>query len=213
MNKYWAFTQMGNGYKIFDSIKGLLFYKFLGTGAGTGFSLLPDFSTYAILCVWENESYAKDFINKSEHSKIISSKASKRTDFFLKTIKSHGKWDGKNPFISRSQIINPKNKVGIITRATVNKYRLFEFWNSVPKASSAIQKAEGVEWYKGIGEWPFIQQATFSVWENITLVKKFAYEEGLHKEIVKKTKSRNWYREDLFARFEIIKIEDKEFQV
>ena len=210
-NKYWAFTQMGNGYKIFDSIKGLLFYKFLGTGAGAGFSLLPDFSTYAILCVWENESFAKDFINKSEHSKLISSRASKRKDFFLKTIKSHGKWDGKNPFKSTGHIINSKNKVGIITRATVNKYRLFEFWNSVPKASLAIQKAEGVEWYKGIGEWPFIQQATFSVWKNINLVKKFAYEEGLHKEIVKKTKSRNWYSEDLFARFEIIGIEDKEF--
>ena len=32
----------------------------------------------------------------------------------------------------------------------------------------------------------------------------FAYKKGIHKEIVKKTRSRNWYNEDLFARFEIL---------
>lgn len=210
-NKYWAFTQMGNSHKIFNKTKGLLFFKLLGTGGGSGFSLYPDFSTYAVLCVWENELFAREFIHQSEHSKLISLKALYRKDFFLNTIKSHGKWDGKNPFTTTAKSINPNNKVAIITRATVNKYRLFEFWNSVPNASKAIQKAKGVEWYKGIGEWPLIQQATFSIWKNIDFVKKFAYEGGLHKEIVKKTKSRNWYNEELFARFEILKSEYKEF--
>lgn len=210
-NKYWAFTQMGNSHKIFNKTKGLLFFKLLGTGGGSGFSLYPDFSTYAVLCVWENELFAREFIHQSEHSKLISLKALYRKDFFLNTIKSHGKWDGKNPFTTTAKSIKPNNKVAIITRATVNKYRLFEFWNSVPKASKAIQKAKGVEWYKGIGEWPLIQQATFSIWKNIDFVKKFAYEGGLHKEIVKKTKSRNWYNEELFARFEILKSEYKEF--
>ena len=35
--------------------KGLQFYKMLGTGAGAGFSLRPDFSTYAFLSVWDSE--------------------------------------------------------------------------------------------------------------------------------------------------------------
>jgi len=209
-NKYWAFTQMGNGYKLFKNTKGLLFLKFLGTGAGNGFSLLPDFSTYAILCVWKNETYAKKYIENSEHSKIISEKAYSRKDFFLNSIKSHGKWDGINPF-ETGQIISSKNKIGIITRANLNKHRLFDFWNSVPKASKAIQQAEGVEWFKGIGEWPLVQQATFSVWENLESVKNFAYRKGVHKDIVKKTKERNWYKEDLFARFEILDIFLKKF--
>ena len=84
-----------------------------------------------------------------------------------------------------------------------------EFWKSVPKASLAIKNAEGVEWFKGIGEWPFIQQATFSVWDNLESVKNFAYNKGAHSEIVKKTKKRNWYSEDLFARFEILHSELK----
>ena len=86
-----------------------------------------------------------------------------------------------------------------------NKNKLFEFWKSVPQASLAIQNAKGVEWFKGIGEWPFIQQATFSVWDSLDSVKNFAYGTSVHSKIVIKTRKRNWYKEDLFARFEILK--------
>ena len=208
-NKYWAFTQMGLASSVLKNSPGILFFKLLGTGAGDGFSLFPDFSTYSILCVWDKESDALNFINKSDHSTSISQKAFSRKDFFLKTIKSHGKWDGKVPFTSSLQEVNKDNKIGILTRATLNRSRLLEFWKSVPKASRAIKEAKGVEWFKGVGEWPFIQQATFSVWDNIDSVKKFAYDKGTHSEIVRKTKQRNWYKEDLFARFEILRSEHK----
>ena len=88
-NKYWAFKQMGEGYKFFKNVEGLLFFKFLGTGSGTGFSLFPDFSVYAILCVWESEYYFNEFFKKSYHTKIISEKAFSRKDYFLNTIKSN----------------------------------------------------------------------------------------------------------------------------
>ena len=211
INKYWAFTQMGLASQDIRKSQGLLFFKLLGTGAGNGFSLLPDFSTYSILCVWEKESDALKFIHSSDHAQLISQKAFSRKDFFLKTIKSHGKWDGKAPFISSGDVVSPDNKIGILTRANLNSSRLLEFWKSVPKASRAIKNANGVEWFKGIGEWPLIQQATFSVWDSIESVKKFAYDKGAHSEIVRKTKKRNWYKEDLFARFEIMHTELKTF--
>jgi len=196
---------MSLAFDILNKTPGLSFFKLLGTGSGKGFSLYPDFSTYAILCVWEKESFATTFIKESDHSKVISKKAFSREDFFLKTIKSHGLWDGINPFHVSEGDINKKNKIGIITRATLNKNRLFEFWKSVPQASLAMQNAQGVEWFKGIGEWPFIQQATFSVWDNLDSVKEFAYGKGAHSKIVTKTKKRKWYKEDLFARFEVLR--------
>ena len=196
---------MSLAFDVLNKTPGLSFFKLLGTGSGKGFSLYPDFSTYAILCVWEKESYATAFIEKSGHCKLISKKAFSREDFFLKTIKSHGLWDGINPFHVSEGDINKKNKIGIITRATLNKNRLFEFWKSVPQASLAMQNAQGVEWFKGIGEWPFIQQATFSVWDNLDSVKEFAYGKGAHSKIVTKTKKRKWYKEDLFARFEVLR--------
>ena len=196
---------MSLAFDTLNKTPGLSFFKLLGTGSGKGFSLYPDFSTYAILCVWEKESFATTFIEESDHSKVISKKAFSREDFFLKTIKSHGLWDGINPFHVSEGDINKKNKIGIITRATLNKNRLFEFWKSVPQASLAMQNAKGVEWFKGIGEWPFIQQATFSVWDNLDSVKEFAYGKGAHSKIVTKTKKRKWYKEDLFARFEVLR--------
>ena len=37
--------------------------------------------------------------------------------------------------------------------------------------------------------------------QNINYVKKFAYEDKLHFDIVKKAKEENWYKEDMFVRF------------
>ena len=196
---------------ILKKTPGLKFYKLLGTGAGAGFSLFPDFSTYSILCVWDDSKSANDFINNSEHSIKISKKAFSRNDYFLKPIKSHGKWDGINPFNVNDSKFDKNKPVAIITRATLNFTKLIEFWNSVPKASNAIKNAKGVLWFKGIGELPFIQQATFSIWENLESVTNFAYKDLNHSDIVKKTKKRKWYKEDLFSRFVIIDKKTKIF--
>jgi hypothetical protein len=90
-NKFWAFKQMYLAEKLMNKTSGLSFYKLLGTGAGAGFSLYPDFSTYSILCVWKDRLSADNFINKSHHSILISKKASFRADYFLNPIHSHGK--------------------------------------------------------------------------------------------------------------------------
>ena len=210
-NKFWAFKQMYLAAKLMNKTSGLDFYKLLGTGSGAGFSLYPDFSTYSILCIWKDRSSADNFIKKSNHAILISKKASLRVDYFLNSIHSHGKWDGLNPFTRNNLKQDKSKKIAIITRATLNYSRLLEFWKSVPKASKAIKNASGVIWFKGIGEIPFIQQATFSIWENINSVTDFAYKNKNHADIVKKTRKRNWYKEDLFARFEIVDKQTKVF--
>ena len=47
-NLWWAFKQMGMHKTYFENIDGLIFYKMLGTGSSPGFSMYPDFSTYAL---------------------------------------------------------------------------------------------------------------------------------------------------------------------
>jgi len=196
--------------KLIKNSKGLVFYKLLGTGAGAGFSLFPDFKTYSILCVWKDDKSAYEFLNNSIHSLQISQKAFSRNDYFLQPIHSHGNWDGINPFTISKNNFDENFPIAIITRARLNYSKLLEFWNSVPKASKAIKNAKGVKWFKGIGELPFIQQATFSVWNNLQSVKDFAYKNIDHAEIVKKTKKRKWYKEDLFSRFVVL---DKKIKV
>ena len=64
-NKPWAFTQMGLLHRKIQKTNGLFFLKLLGTGGGNGFSLRPDFGTYALLGVWESENAASDFYSRS----------------------------------------------------------------------------------------------------------------------------------------------------
>ena len=95
-------------------------------------------------------------------------------------------------------------KVVVLTRATLKISKLLRFWSFVNMASDAIKKAKGVEYFKGVGELPFIQQATVSIWKDEASINIFAYKNKNHSEIIRKTKRESWYREDMFTRFELI---------
>ena len=204
-NKGWAFAQMGLIPSKLQQKSGLRFFKLMGTGGGNGFSLWPDFGTYAFLGVWDNQKSAHDFLSSNDIIKTYYQKASSIRTIKMLPVKSHGLWSGQNPFLEQKiQAYNSKQPVAVITRATLRPSRLFSFWRSVPSASSAIENAEGVQYFKGIGEWPFVQQATISLWDSFEAVKQFAYRDKTHTSIIKKTRSQQWYSEDLFARFRVL---------
>jgi len=202
-NKFWAFTQMQRALAQVHKQSGLLFVKTLGTGAGSGFSLWPDFSIYALLSIWETKACANAFLEESEVMKNFILRSSSQQHFALHPLHSHGLWGKTNPFEPLPRALDPDEKIGIITRATLRPSRLLSFWRAVPAASKAIQNAKGVLWYKGIGEWPMVQQATFSIWDSLDDVKAFAYKSTAHAAIVKKTRKHHWYKQDLFARFAV----------
>ncbi|MDC3368696.1 hypothetical protein OAV72_00125 [Flavobacteriaceae bacterium] len=198
---------MGLAPFLLDNVKGLLFFKFLGTGGGKGFSLWPDFSTYAFMGVWEHKNDYENFISQNPVFSQYQKRATTQRDLILTSVKSHGKWSGINPFQKSETTISEEastNKAVVITRATLNWSRLISFWRSVPAASKAIEKARGIQYYKGIGEWPFIQQATISIWDDFDAVNSFAYKGKDHANIVKKTRQKKWYKEDLFSRFYLV---------
>lgn len=203
-NKFWAFKQMAFSNKHLYNNSGLIFHKHLGTGSGSGFSLWPDFSTYAILTVWSNEKYYSDFLNNNNWLKKYTAKSSFTRTLILNPYFTKGLWDGINPFENNLNKDTLKKKVVVITRAKIRFSKLIQFWLSVPKASRAILKSKGVLFYKGIGELPFIHQATLSIWENQFDINQFAYSKKNHSDIIKKTRSNNWYREDMFTRFYLI---------
>lgn len=200
--KWWAFKQMALAPPQLTKIPGLSFSKMLGSGGGNGFSIWPNFGVYGLLGVWEDEAKADDFFTQHPLFQSFRDRASEYFTVYLKTFKVHGAWDGGTPF-SENTPFQPDAPLAVLTRATIRTSHLWRFWSFVPQVSKAMwrEHQEGLLFSVGIGELPLVQQATFSLWKNSTLMQAYAYKGKLHSEVVKKTRELGWYKEELFARF------------
>lgn len=205
-NKLWAFTQMQLGHKHFKKVEGLVFYKLLGSGAENGFSIKPNFGTYALLGVWESEDKAQHFFKNNPFFKDYQSRCSESMTVFLKSAEVHGQWDGQQPFVSVTKLDTLKPIV-VLTRASIRWSKLISFWRRVGPVSKSLEEHSGLAFSIGIGEWPLIQQATISLWETQAKMMEYAYKNKKHKEVVMLTRKLNWYKEEMFARFVPYKFE------
>ena len=199
-----AFYYMAVGHLYLKFNKKIGFYKLLGTGKGETFTPKDaDLTTWAALI--------KTSINPEE-LKLISNWnriSVARKYFQLTPVASKGSWGKASPF----EIVNREKltgKVAVITRARIKYYLLPKFWRSVPAVVSSLKLSPGIQWAIGIGESPIGLQGTFSVWESSDAVKQFAYSGIAHKEVINRTHELNWYSEELFARFAVIKQVDWE---
>lgn len=199
----WAFAQMGMGRFQSQNPKGLRFWKMLGTGEGLGFSLKPNFGRYGFLGVWDSKADADLFLEKSKFIRHYRKHAFEVWTIALQPIKAHGLWDGINPFSPEADNSNVSNPVAVLTRAQIRVNKLKRFWQFVPATSKALEDAEGLQASIGLGEMPFIKQATFSIWKDQAAMQNFAYAQRQHQEVIRKTRSEDWYTEELFARFSV----------
>ncbi len=123
----------------------------------------------------------------------------------LKPISTHGTWDGKEIFGKMPHNQNSfTGKIAVLTRASIRLNKLKSFWQNVPLVANQMEGANGLITSYGIGEVPFIKQATLSIWDNIDDMKNFAYKMKEHQTVIQKTRKENWYSEEMFTRFEVI---------
>ena len=199
-NKWYAFTRMGRPPILQKKINGLTFFKPLGTGSGNGFSIKPDFSTFGFVAVFKSEELAKEFLG-TDVVKEYTKTAISYSHILMHTVKSHGEWSKLNPFESSVEYDKTK-PLAVITRATIKPKLAYQFWKNVPAVSKSMDKYDELVFSKGIGEFPLLMQATFSLWSSAEAMMNYAYKNPKHAEMVKKTRELNWYSEELFARFQ-----------
>ncbi len=177
------------------------FWKLLGCGKNGTFDINPDLQQWGMLAVWNNKDDFEAFQKNAFIWKWWKIFANEQWTMLCVPYESHGKWDGKEPFGNPSPDRDYRGTIAVLTRATIRLSKLSGFWKNVPFVASTINNAEGFITSLGIGEVPFLRQATFSVWNSLEDVKKFAYRQREHAEVIKKTHAENWYSEELFARF------------
>ena len=202
-NKTWAFGQMQFAHASIRKTHGLTFYKLMGSGKDPGFNPLPDWGVYALLCNWENEAAANDFLHQAPIFKRYQDHTTEQWTIFMKPLHAKGLWSGVNPFTPSTDLDETNPLIAVITRATIRKKNLIQFWRYVPISQHPIiHGCEGLIYTKGIGEAPLVQMATFSIWRSIEDLKNFAYNSPEHKEAIAKTHRIDWYKEEMFARFQ-----------
>ena len=199
-NKWHALGRMGRSPVLQQKIEGLSFFKPLGTGSGNGFSIKPDFSTFGFLAVFKSEELAKEFLGTDVVKEYTKTTVS-YSHVLMHTVKSHGEWSKLNPFESSVEYDKTK-PLAVITRATIKPKLAYQFWKNVPAVSKSMDKYDELIFSKGIGEFPLLMQATFSLWSSAEAMINYAYKNPKHAEMVKKTRELNWYSEELFARFQ-----------
>ncbi len=177
------------------------FWKLMGTGKNGTFDKTPDWRQWALLLVNKNidEQETPSFIEywwKIFHCE--------KWTILLEPIEGHGLWDGKQPFGQLSKQTDYSGPICVLTRATIRIQKLQRFWSHVDAIASQMAGSEGFITSVGIGEIPWIKQATFSIWTNKDAMKAFAYKMKDHAEVVVKTKKEKWYSEELFVRFKPI---------
>lgn len=180
------------------------FWKLMGSGKNAQVDLAPDFKHWAVLTTWDNKTDADQFYHKSFPIKWFRFFGNEEFTILLNPLSSHGLWSGKEPFKYNKKTDMPGNKIAVITRAAIRFNRLKEFRSNISRAAEEMRKAEGFILSAGVGENPFLDQATFSVWESADHMKNYAYKSFNHADVIKLTRSRNWYSEELFARFEVL---------
>ena len=215
--RFRAFANMGRVRMQPLRDKGLQFGKLLGSGID--FGLVPDFSTYVFLGVWDDAS-AHTF-PQTDIYEHLSQGTQQTGTLYLQTQRAHGLWDGQNPFIesvsqsvgkSMSQSAQADMPVAVLTRATIRPRALPDFWRHVPQARQRLtDHADDLLFGIGAGEVPLMQQCTISVWRNAAAVDRYAYRQSGHREVVKLTRERKWYSEELFARFTVLRAEGAMF--
>ncbi len=192
--------------------KNISFYKLMGSGRNGTFDKNPDWQQWAILAVHQQDLSLNKLDASSQAKRFYGGFIQEWLNFFhcekytmvLEAIEGHGYWDKQQPFGLLPKSTSYEGPIGVMTRATIRLSKLRSFWSNVDGVAAQMKSSRGLYSSFGIGEIPFIKQATFSVWQNKEAMKDFAYRMREHNEVIVKTRKEDWYSEEMFVRFKML---------
>lgn len=180
------------------AVPGLRFGRVLGTGRGRTMAASADLHRWAVFAVWDSAPAAEAFRTHPLWRRW--DEADERFDVLLRPLGAHGSWGGIDPTAGH-ETAAPEGPVAVLTRATVRWRHLPEFLRAVPAVDAHLQSVDGLLETVGIGEVPVGRQATFSLWRDVGAMQRFAFRSAEHAGVIRRTRERDWYGEEWFARF------------
>ena len=213
--KWFAFRNMGLGIDRYGLPAGAEWLKLLGSGGGDGgFGLWPDWGGYALLAAFPSRVLAEAAFDSPlwrayrAHSDLAlaapAARAARTRTLLLRPQVCHGRWDGEEPF-RPGGAYDRDAPVAVLTRARIRARALPAFWSRVARVSESATDYPERLFSVGVGELPVVQQATLSLWSSGRAMEDYAYRSPYHAEVVRLTRERGWYAEELFCRFALLR--------
>ena len=194
---------MGAARLSFMQMPEVGFWKLCGSGVGEGFTPIPNTSVWAILATWPDEATARRMTAEAPVYRRWRDHANEVWTVFLTPTSTRGTWSGVEPFHATEKA--RPGPLAALTRATVKPSVARQFWGQTPDISDVIGKDPNVIFKIGIGEVPWVQQVTFSIWPDTDTMAAFARKPGgPHARAIQAVRDGAWFREELYARFRIL---------
>jgi heme-degrading monooxygenase HmoA len=200
----WGALHMATQRPLLWRTPGLRFSRLMGSGAGIGFSAVPDPLLWTLFAVWESEADWDRFRDRSPVMRQYAARGEERYTLRLRPLSAHGRWGGQAPFGEPAEKAAPDTPVVVLTRASIRLSRAARFWSRVHPVDETLRGHPDLLLTFGVGEIPWLRQATLSVWRSAEAMRAWAYRTPQHAEVVRRTRAEGWYSEEMFARFRLL---------
>lgn len=197
-SRAWGWWRIVRGPGALRGEPGLRFAKVLGSGHEGGFGLRPSGSRLGLFLLFDSQATAQTFIDRSAHLNAWRQRAGELCIALLRTTSARGRWSGQDLSITATAVGG--GPVAALTRASIRPSRAATFWRHATPSQDALARAPGCQLAVGLGEAPLLRQATFSLWDNLESMQRYAHS-AAHAEAIRTAYSAECFSESLFARF------------
>ena len=184
------------------SVDGLVFSRTLGSGAAGGFGPAPGLLNLGYFGTFRTKEQAAAFVSQSSYSKYLVAHGAEVFACVMQATALKGAWGGVAPcaVTCPAEVRGP---IAAITRATLRPSRAARFWRHAAPSQSQLETCDGCLLAAGLGEAPFIRQATFTIWRDLEAMSAYSAT-GAHGAAARAARLEGYFSESMFARFQIL---------
>jgi len=205
-SRMWGWARIVKGPQSLMAMDGVRFAKVLGSGYEGGFGLKPSSSRQGLFLVFHTALAAHDFVARSALLQAYRERSRELCLVMLRTWSCRGSWDGTALDLATDK--PHSGPIAALTRASIQVRKASAFWMHAPPSQTALDKVQGIQLAVGLGEAPFLRQATFTVWDSVAAMDAYA-RSGPHLEAIKAAAQNQYFSESMFARFIPLSIEGR----
>jgi hypothetical protein len=198
VHRLWGWSRIVKGAQGLRGHKQLRFAKVMGSGYEGGFGLRPSASRQGVFAVFNSLDAAQEFVGQSDLVDGYHQRSSECCILTLRTWSCRGSWDADTLALTTKP--PETGPVAALTRASIALTKAPAFWHYAPASQASLDHATGCQLAVGLGEAPFLRQATFTIWDSVAAMDAYA-RSGAHLEAIKAAAQQQFFSESMFARF------------